>query len=100
MESVESVSSSEAMASELSEELEVLCCFLGVRFFTAEGFAHSGTGYRRSNWRRNRFAYSLPLTRSSDSEIRSFRSRGFEARETTIRSSSLSTHATALSGSD
>lgn len=37
--------------------------------------------------------YSLPLTRSSDSLRRNLRSRGFEANEITIRSSSLSTHA-------
>jgi len=98
-ESEEVVSSSD-MASELLEELEVLRRSLWVFLFTADGLAHSGTGYRRSNWRRNRFVYSLPLTRSSDSEMRSFRRRGFDTKETIIRSSSLSIHAAAFSPSD
>lgn len=43
------VSSSKARESELSEELEVLRRFWWVCFFAAEGFAHSGTGYKLSN---------------------------------------------------
>ena len=59
----------------------------------AEGLAHSGTGYNRSNCCRSRFVYSFPFTRSSDSVSRSLRSLGFEAKDTVIRSSSLSIHA-------
>ncbi len=44
--------------------------------------------------------YSLPLTRSSASVSRSLRSRGLEARETVMRSSSLSTQAAAFSSSE
>ena len=84
------MSSPEALVSELAGDLRRL---LWACLFAAEVFAHSGTGYNRSNWRRSRFVYSLPLTRSSESEIRSLRSRGLEARETTMRSSSLSNHA-------
>ena len=59
----------------------------------ADGFAHSGTGYRRSKCLRSRFEYSLPLIKSSLSLTRSLRSRGFKANETVIRSSSLSIQA-------
>lgn len=62
-------------------------------FLRAEGLAHSGTGYSRSNCWRRRLLYSLPFTRSSFSLTRSFRRRGLEARETVRRSSSLSIHA-------
>ena len=58
-----------------------------------EGCAHSGTGFSRSNCLRNRFVYSLPLTISSLSFTRSFRSRLFPASDTTNRSSSLSSQA-------
>jgi hypothetical protein len=55
--------------------------------------AHSGTEFRRSNCRRSRLVYSFPLTTSSPSFIRSFRRRGFPARDIVNRSSSLSSHA-------
>lgn len=87
------ISSPETLISELSELFEMLRLFLGACFFAAKGFAHSGTGYNRSNCRRSRFVYSLPLTRSSVSAMRSLRSRGLEARETIMRSSSLSIQA-------
>lgn len=44
--------------------------------------------------------YSFPLTISSDSVTRSLRSRGWEDKEMTIRSSSLSTHAAAFPAFD
>lgn len=94
------MSSAEVLISELSEAVDSFLRFLKAPFFVAEGFAHSGTGYSRSNWRRSRLLYSLPLTRSSDSVVLSFLSLGFEARETTTRSSSLSTHAAPLSSCD
>lgn len=59
----------------------------------AEGSAHSGTGFKRSNCLLNRFVYSLPLIISSPSLTRSFRNREFPASETANRSSSLSSHA-------
>ena len=63
------------------------------RFAGLNVCAQSGTGFRSSNCRRNRTAYSLPLTTSSFSFTRSFRSRGFPASDTINRSSSLSSHA-------
>lgn len=86
------------MPSELPELFDVLRRPFLVVFLLAEGFAQSGTGYNRSNCRRNRLVYSLPLIKSSDSATLSFRNRGFDANETVMRSSSLSTHA-ALSSS-
>ncbi len=94
------MSSTEALASELSEAVEDFLRFLDAFVFAAEEFAQSGTGYSRSNWRRSRLLYSFPLTKSSDSEILSFRSLGLDTRETTTRSSSLSTHAAALPSSE
>lgn len=94
------MSSAEVFISELSEAVDSFLRFLKAPLFAAEGFAQSGTGYSRSNWRRSRLLYSLPLTRSSDSVVLSFLSLGFDARETTTRSSSLSTHAAPLLSSD
>ncbi len=87
------MSSADTSSSELFEEPEIRLRFLWEDFLIAEGFAHSGTGYNRSNCRRSRLVYSIPLTRSSDSVSRSLRSLGLEAKDTTIRSSSLSTQA-------
>jgi len=81
----------ESSVPDSMESLETLLGFFDFRL--GEGFAHSGTGYSRSNCCRNRLVYSLPLTRSSASVSRSLRSRGFDASETRMRSSSLSTHA-------
>lgn len=94
------MSSAEVFNSELSEAVDSFLPLLKAPFFAAEGFAHSGTGYSRSNWRRSRLLYSLPLTRSSDSVVLSFLSLALEARETTTRSSSLSSHAAVLPSSD
>lgn len=94
------MSSAELFTSELSEALDNFLLSLKAPVFAAEGFAQSGTGYSRSNWRRSRSLYSLPLTRSSDSVFLSFLSLALEARETTTRSSSLSSHAAPLSLSD
>lgn len=55
--------------------------------------AQSGTGFKRSNCRLNRFTYSGPVTISSASVTRNFRSRGFPAREIVNLSSSLSCQA-------
>lgn len=55
--------------------------------------AHSGSGFRRSYCLLNRLVYSLPLTKSSSSLMRSFRSRVSLASEISIRSSALSSHA-------
>lgn len=55
-----------------------------------DGFAHSGTGCSLSNCLCKRVVYSLPLTRSSSSLTRSFRSRELPASDTVNRSSSLS----------
>lgn len=85
-----SISSSEAPSSD-----PVLCDNL--RFFRAGCAiacrAHSGAGLSDSNCLRRRFEYSRPLTTSSASVFRSFRNRGTVASETSIRSSSLSSHA-------
>jgi hypothetical protein len=59
----------------------------------ADGWAQFGTGCRSSNCLRRRLVYSLPLTISSLSLIRSFLSRGFPANDTASLSSSLSSHA-------
>ena len=90
------VSSAKTFASELSEAVDSFLRFLDAALFPAEALAHFGTGCNRSNWHRSRLLYSFPLIRSSDSAILSFRSLGLEARETTVRSSSLSTHAAVL----
>lgn len=95
--------SSESMdiSSAEGSSLELWLAFVSRRrllwlgFTAAEAFAQLGTGHSFSNCRRNRFVYSLPLTKSSDSVFRSFRRRGFDANETMMRSSSLSTHAAA-----
>jgi hypothetical protein len=68
------------------------------RLLRSEGFpfaclTHSGVGWRRSYCLLNRLIYSLPLIMSSVSVSRSFRSLVFDARETEMRSSSLSTQA-------
>lgn len=42
------VSSTEALASELSETVDNFLLFFDATFFAAEGFAQSGTGYSRS----------------------------------------------------
>lgn len=55
--------------------------------------AHAGVGCSRSYCLRSLLMYSLPLTTSSASVSRSFRKRVLEARETVMRSSSLSIHA-------
>ena len=69
-------------------------------FLFAGGFTHSGIGWSRSNWRRSRLVYSLPLITSSDSKFLSLRKRGTEASDTVMRSSSLSTHAAEFSFED
>ena len=55
--------------------------------------AQSGVGWSISNCLRSLFVYSLPFTMSSASVLRSLRSRGTEASDTIMRSSSLSSHA-------
>lgn len=87
------ISSTESFFSELWLAFEVRLRLLEARFAAVEGFAHSGTGCNRSNCRRNRLVYSFPSIKSSDSVNRNLRSRGLDAKETVIRSSSLSTHA-------
>jgi len=67
----------------------LLLLFLG----RADETAQSGVGYRRSYCLRSLLVYSLPLTISSASLTLSFRSLELFARETVIRSSSLSSHA-------
>ena len=52
--------------------------------------AQAGLGCNLSYCRLKRLIYSLPSITSSLSVLRNFRSRVLEARETTIRSSSLS----------
>ena len=94
------VISSAELWSESSDTFDDLLFFGFAPFFTAEGFAHSGTGYSRSNCRRSRFVYTLPFTRSSASVVRSLRNRAFEASEITLRSSSLSIQAGRSSRSD
>lgn len=84
--------SEDTASSELYEAFGDRLRFLWDDFLAEEGLAHSGTGYSCSNCRRRRLMYSLPLTRSSDSVSRSLRSLGLEANDTTVRSSSLSTH--------
>lgn len=69
-----------------------------IRLFFLAGFCsavcdHSGTGLNSSNCFLNLFAYSLPLTTSSASVRRSFLNRDTDASETSVRSSSLSSHA-------
>lgn len=112
------VGSSSSISASSAEELSsaegfpapeaVRLFFFGGRL--ACGFAHSGTGYSRSNLAflatsrhhrahvcahclRKRLAYSLPLMTSSSSVRLSLRSRGTDASDTVIRSSSLSSHA-------
>jgi hypothetical protein len=68
------------------------------RLLPSEGFplaclTHSGVGWRRSYCLLNRLIYSLPLIMSSVSVLRNFRSLVFDARETEMRSSSLSIQA-------
>lgn len=63
------------------------------RFVGLEDCAHSGTGFSTSKCRRNLLMYSLPLTISSVSLIRSFRNREFPASDIANRSSSLSSQA-------
>lgn len=87
--SVERSGSSTSISLDETEEVELAESLLW-RFAGLEWSAHSGTGFRRSNCLRSRLEYSLPLTTSSASLIRSFRSRGLPARETASRSSSLS----------
>ena len=91
------ISSADASAEEWLEAFDARRGFCFSRSIEAEGLAHSGTGYNRSNCWRRRFVYSLPFTKSSASVLRSFRSRELDANDTTRRSSSLSTHAGALS---
>lgn len=82
-----SSSSADNEESELPEDL--LRRFVGLE----DCCAHSGTGCNTSNCLLNRLEYSFPLTISSDSFTRSFRSRVCPASETFNRSSSLSSHA-------
>ena len=70
------MSSAMTFASELSEADDGFLFFFDAALFPAKGFAQCGTGYSRSNWHRSRLLYSLPLTKSSDSVILSFRSLG------------------------
>ena len=58
-----------------------------------DGWAHSGTGFKRSNCLLNRFVYSLPLTISSSSFTRSFLNLESPASDIANRSSSLSSQA-------
>ena len=87
------ISLADPSLSELADSSKLFLRFLCDVFRLGGGFAHSGTGYSRSNCCRKRLIYSLPVTRSSASVCRSFRSRGLDAKDTTMRSSSLSTHA-------
>lgn len=87
------ISSAELLFSELWLAFKVRLRLFEARFAAVEGFAHSGTGYNRSNCRRNRLVYSFPSIKSSDSVDRNLCSRGLDAKETVIRSSSLSTQA-------
>ena len=89
---VERSSSSISMSSDDIEEFEP-AEDLRRRFVGLEDCAHSGTGFKTSNCRRNRLVYSLPLTTSSASLTRSFRRREFPARDIASRSSSLSSQA-------
>lgn len=87
-----SFSSSESISSSLSASESVL------RRFTS-GVAHSGVGCRRVNCLRSRRTYSLPLTTSSASVLRSLRSLAWLASDTARRSSSLSYHTAGSSSS-
>lgn len=89
---VDRSSSSTSMSSEDIEELEP-AEDLRRRFVGLEECAHSGTGFKTSNCRRNLLVYSLPLTTSSASLTRSFRRREFPASDIAKRSSSLSSQA-------
>jgi hypothetical protein len=86
--------------SEPMEESDVAEDLLRRLVGRSVGMAHSGVGFRVSNCRRRRLVYSLPLTTSSASFVRSFRNRGLFARETISLSSSLSSHAGASPLSD
>jgi hypothetical protein len=86
---------SESSSSELSPDSDIRRRFLRWPFSAL--LAHDGRGYSRSNCCCKRLIYSVPFTRSSASAVRSFLSRGFEAKDTTKRSSSLSIQAGASS---
>jgi hypothetical protein len=73
-------SSSMSISFEDIEELES-AEDLRRRFVGLDDCAHSGTGFKTSNCRRNLLVYSLPLTISSVSSMRSFRNREFPARD-------------------
>ena len=95
---VEKSSSTDMSESEASEEsswpsTELLRRLLRSDDFVLGCLAHSGVGWRRSYCLLSRLIYSLPLIISSASVLRSFRSRVFDASETEMRSSSLSTQA-------
>lgn len=77
----------ETEVSDPADDLRRLFVGLG------DACAHSGTGLRRSKCVRRRLVYSPPLTVSSPSFTRSFRSRELPASDTTNLSSSLSSHA-------
>lgn len=88
-----SMSSSEHASSSAEEASfsEIFLLFLEGRLVA--GVAHSGVGYILSNCLRSLRAYSFPLIKSSASVFRSFFSLGTAARDTTMRSSSLSSQA-------
>lgn len=88
-ESDSSMSMSSSDRDELDEAEDLRRRFEG----GSEVDAQSGTGFRRSNCRLRRFTYSGPVTISSASLTRNFRSRGFPAREIVNLSSSLSCQA-------
>jgi hypothetical protein len=88
------MSESEASSSKSSGPLtELLRRLLRSEDFPFACLAHSGVGWRRSYCLLSRLIYSLPLITSSVSVLRNFRSLVFDARETEMRSSSLSTQA-------
>ena len=90
LESSEAPSLSEAFKPSLESDRRRR--FFRCEWLCASCLAHAGVGCSRRYCWRSRLMYSLPLTKSSSSVSRSLRSRGFEARDTTRRSSSLSIH--------
>jgi hypothetical protein len=86
-------SESESSPDESPELEDPSLCRRRFRARSLDAATHSGTGCSRSNCRRRRSEYTLPLTVSSSVLILSFRRRGADARETVIRSSSLSSQA-------
>lgn len=88
-----SISSSEDASSSAEDPSFSEIFLLFLEGLLVAGVAHSGVGYNLSNCLRNLRAYSFPLIKSSFSVFRNFRSRGTEVKDTTMRSSSLSSQA-------